>query len=58
MNLPTKITVARLVLTVFIILLLCIPYSFFVSRRKFYLRTAWAAVPLLADGFLKEAPKR
>ena len=28
MNLPTKITVARLVLTVFIILLLCIPYSF------------------------------
>ena len=29
MNLPTKITVARLVLTVFIILLLCIPYSFF-----------------------------
>ena len=29
MNLPTKITVARLILTVFIILLLCIPYSFF-----------------------------
>ena len=29
MNLPTKITVARLVLTVFIILLLCVPYSFF-----------------------------
>ena len=28
MNLPTKITVARLVLTVFIIVLLCIPYSF------------------------------
>lgn len=29
MNLPTKITVARLVLTVFIILLLCIPFSLF-----------------------------
>ena len=27
MNLPTKITVARLVLTIFIILLLCVPYS-------------------------------
>lgn len=27
MNLPTKITVARLVLTVFIILLLCVPFS-------------------------------
>lgn len=29
MNLPTKITVARLILTVFIILLLCIPVSLF-----------------------------
>lgn len=29
MNLPTKITVLRLILTVVIILLLCIPYSFF-----------------------------
>ena len=29
MNLPTKITVARLVLTVFIVLLLCVPFSFF-----------------------------
>ena len=29
MNLPTKITVARLILTVFIILLLCIPFSYF-----------------------------
>ena len=27
MNLPTKITVARLVLTVFIIILLCVPFS-------------------------------
>jgi len=29
MNLPTKITVVRLILTVFIILLLCIPFSYF-----------------------------
>lgn len=29
MNLPTKITVARLILTIFIILLLCIPVSLF-----------------------------
>jgi hypothetical protein len=29
MNLPTKITVARLVLTVFIVLLLCVPFSLF-----------------------------
>ena len=29
MNLPTKITVARLILTVFILLLLCIPFSYF-----------------------------
>lgn len=29
MNLPTKITVLRLILTVIIILLLCIPFSFF-----------------------------
>ena len=29
MNLPTKITVSRLVLTVFVILLLCIPFSYF-----------------------------
>jgi len=29
MNLPNKITVARLILTVFIILLLCIPVSLF-----------------------------
>ncbi len=29
MNLPTKITVARLILTVVIIALLCIPFSFF-----------------------------
>lgn len=29
MNLPTKITVARLFLTLVIILLLCLPYSFF-----------------------------
>lgn len=29
MNLPTKITVVRLVLTLFIILLLCIPFSMF-----------------------------
>ena len=29
MNLPTKITVSRLVLTVFIILLLCVPFSYF-----------------------------
>ena len=29
MNLPNKITVARLILTVFIILLLCIPFSYF-----------------------------
>jgi CDP-diacylglycerol--glycerol-3-phosphate 3-phosphatidyltransferase len=29
MNLPTKITVARLILTFFIILLLCIPVSLF-----------------------------
>ena len=29
MNLPTKITVVRLILTVFILLLLCIPFSYF-----------------------------
>ena len=29
MNLPTKITVSRLVLTVFIVLLLCVPFSYF-----------------------------
>ena len=29
MNLPTKITVSRLFLTVFILLLICIPFSFF-----------------------------
>ncbi len=29
MNLPTKITVVRLILTIFIILLLCIPFSYF-----------------------------
>ena len=29
MNLPTKITVARLILTVIIILMLCIPFSYF-----------------------------
>lgn len=29
MNLPTKITVLRLILTVIIVLLLCIPFSFF-----------------------------
>lgn len=29
MNLPTKITVVRLVLTVFILLLLCVPFSYF-----------------------------
>ena len=29
MNLPNKITVARLVLTIFIILLLCVPFSYF-----------------------------
>ena len=29
MNLPTKITVTRLILTVFIVLLLCIPFSYF-----------------------------
>ena len=29
MNLPNKITVARLFLTIIIILLLCIPFSFF-----------------------------
>ena len=29
MNLPTKITVVRLVLTVFIVLILCIPFSYF-----------------------------
>ncbi|MBQ6323284.1 MAG: CDP-diacylglycerol--glycerol-3-phosphate 3-phosphatidyltransferase [Bacilli bacterium] len=28
-NLPTKITVTRLILTVFIVLLLCIPFSYF-----------------------------
>ena len=29
MNLPTKITVSRLILTVFIVLLLCVPFSYF-----------------------------
>jgi CDP-diacylglycerol--glycerol-3-phosphate 3-phosphatidyltransferase len=29
MNLPTKLTVVRLILTVFILLLLCIPFSYF-----------------------------
>ena len=39
MNLPTKITVSRLILTVFIVALLCIPFSYFgfnFPRYDFY----------------------
>ena len=39
MNLPTKITVSRLILTIFIVALLCIPFSYFgfnFPRYDFY----------------------
>ena len=36
MNLPTKITVIRLILTIIIVLLLCIPYSYFGFKFPIY----------------------